>query len=118
MSWSAPNIIEGKRQTEVRRTDLLSRAGAHFMSLAHHSIQPLLGLLIAGKPLLFGAKCRRVIVATTVYNSSRMFDVQHLVKDYVFHEPFGNVARIKRLADCDRVVGRIVMTENAARPTL
>ena len=47
-----------------------------------------------------------------------MFDVQHFVEHDVFDEPLGDFPRIQCLADGNRIVGRIVMAEDAAGSSL
>src|SRR6266581_6940892 len=47
-----------------------------------------------------------------------MFDVKHLVIKNVFNKPLRNVRRDKCLADRDRVIDSIMVTQNAACPSL
>ena len=58
------------------------------MAPADDSIKPLLGLLISRVAALLGAKGWGVIVATAFDDARRVFDVQHLVEEDVFNEPF------------------------------
>src|SRR5438132_14031467 len=87
---------------------------AQLMTTANDAIQPVLRLPIVFEGLFFRAERPRVIVAAAIDNASRMFDVQHLVKDDVLDKPFGNFTRVESLADCDRVMRRIVMPKNAS----
>src|SRR6266705_2139236 len=93
---------------------ILCGARAQFMPFAHNSIQPLLGLAIGWKTSLFFAKCRGVIIAPAIDYSGGMLNVQHFVKDDVFDEPRGNIARIQGLADRNGFVRGVVMAEDAA----
>src|SRR6266850_4002693 len=81
-------------------------------------IQPFLRVLIAGKALLFSSKRRRVVIAAAVDDAGRMFDVQHFVEEDVFYEPFGDFAGIQDLADRNRVVRGVMMTQNASSSPL
>ena len=88
------------------------------MPFADYAFKPFLGLLVTWIALLLGAKSRGVIVAPAVDYSRPMFDVQHLVEEDIFDEPFGDVGGVERFANGDRFVGRVVMAENAARAPL
>src|SRR2546421_2421709 len=87
---------------------------AQLMTTANDAIQPVLRLPIVFEGLFFRTERPRVIVAAAIDNASRMFDVQHLVKDDVVDEPFGNFTRVEGLADRNRVMRRIVMPKNAS----
>src|SRR5712692_1643419 len=89
-------------------------ARAQLVPFAHNSIQPLLGLAIARKALLFVTKGRRMIMPPAIDYSGGMLDVQHFVEDDVFDEPFRNIARIEGLANRDGFVRGVVMAEDAA----
>ena len=87
---------------------------AQLMTTANDAIQPVLRLPIVFEGMFFRAERPRVIVAAAIDDASRMFDVQHLVKDDVLDKPFGNLTRVKSLTDRDRVMRRIVMPKNAS----
>src|SRR2546430_17222358 len=86
------------------------------MAPADDSIKPVLSLLIPRVAALLGAKSWSVIVAPAFDDARGVFDVQHLVEEDVFNEPFRNFRRIQHLADGYGVVCGVVMAENAARP--
>src|SRR6266576_7323350 len=85
-----------------------------FLPFSHYMIQPFLRMLVAGKTLLFSSKRERVVIASAVDYAGGMFDVQHFVKEDVFDEPLGNVSGIQNLADRDRAMRGIMMTQNAS----
>ena len=92
----------------------LGGAGPQFLSFSNDVIQPFLRVLVSRKASLFGSKCGRVVIAAAVNYSGRMFDVQHLVEEDVLDEPLGNLARIQNLADRNRLMRGVMMTQNAA----
>src|SRR5205814_3373373 len=85
------------------------------MAPADDSIEPLLGLLIPRVAALLGAKGWGVIVAPAFDDARRVLDVQHLVEEDVFNEPFRHVRRIQDLTDGNGVVCGVMVAENAAR---
>src|SRR6185369_2254579 len=93
-------------------------AGAHFLFLTYHSIEPFLRSLITREALLVRSKSRGVIVAAPVNQPGRMLDVQHLVIDDVLHKPFRNFARIQNFAYGNCVVNGVVVTKDASSPAL
>jgi hypothetical protein len=79
-------------------------------------IKPFLCVLVAGKTLLFSAKRAGVVIAPAVDDASRMFDVQHFVEEDVFDEPLRYVAGIQDLTNRNRVMGGVMMAQNASGP--
>src|SRR5258706_11616649 len=77
-------------------------------------VQPFLCVLVAGKALFLSSKRVGVVIAPAVNYASRMFDMQHFVKDNVFDEPLRNFAGIQDLTNRDRVMGGVMMTQNAS----
>src|SRR5437763_13830120 len=86
------------------------------MTPADDTIEQLQRLHIPWVATLLGAKGWGVIVATAFDNARHVLDVQHLVEEDVFNEPFRHVRRIQDLADGNGVVCGVMMAENAARP--
>src|SRR6266699_3541884 len=80
--------------------------------------QPSLCFMIVGKTALVGAKSAGVIVAPAMRHARRVLYVQHLVVQDVLSEPLRYLRRVKRLADRNRFINSIVVTENAARTSL
>src|SRR5258706_3001814 len=104
-----------KRASVIKVPERSRRASAQFMTPADDSIKPFLRLLIPRVAALLGAKSRGVIVAPAFDDARSVFDVQHLVEEDVFNEPFRNFRRIQHLADGNGVVCAVVVAENAAR---
>src|SRR5205809_649138 len=86
---------------------------SQLLAFADDVIQPFLRVTVPRKAFLFGPKRGRVVVAPAVDDASGMFDVQHLVKDDVLDEPFGNFPGVQGLANRDGVVRGVVVAENA-----
>src|SRR6185436_12254505 len=59
-----------------------------------------------------------MVVAPTVHQPRRMFDVQHFVIKDVLNEPLGYIARVERLTDGNGLVDPVMVTEDPARSPL
>ena len=75
-------------------------------------------LVVMGKLPFVEPESAGVIVAPSVDQACRMFDVQHLVVQNVLHKPLRDFGRIERFADRDAVVNVIMMTKDAPGPAL
>jgi len=65
-----------------------------------------------GKFAFVGPKCRRMVIAPAVDIHGWMDDVEHFVKHHVFDDKSGRFTRIQRSANNDRILRRIMMSEN------
>ena len=86
--------------------------------LPRDPLEPLLGLIVLRKTPLVIAKSARMVITPAVNQAGRMLHVKQLVIQDIFDKPFGNVEGVKSLADSNRVVDAIMVTENIACATL
>lgn len=71
---------------------ILSCARAKFLPLTDYVIQPFLSVLVTRKASLFIPERGGVIVAAAVYDTGRMFDMEHFVEEDVLNKPLGHFA--------------------------
>src|SRR6266404_8861926 len=87
-------------------------------ALASCLLKPGLRLLILQKPLFIETKRGGMVVTAPIDDPCRVLDVKHLVIKDELDKPFRHLRRVERLADCNRFVHAIVMSQNAARTAL
>ena len=93
-------------------------ACARGLILTCNAVKPFLCFLVVRKPMFVSSKCGRVIITASLYQSRRVFDMQHLVIKNVLNKPLGHITRIQRLADYYRFMYWIVVTKDATRAAL
>lgn len=81
------------------------------------AFDPLFRCVIVFKLLFVAAKCGRVVVAAAVVMHGRVVNMEHFVEDHVIDDEWRGALVVKRTADHDRIVCRIVMPKDAVGPS-